>query len=137
MYLHTHTHTHTHTHIHTHAHRLCQMGCYGIGVSRLLQAVIEHGCFQQQERLVWPPAIAPYYVCIAPLKQANVSHLLTCIYTYLHVVLHSAYPVTGTKTALCLPRLSVCPSALITCAKLRPCFTMQVQPRALWNYSLN
>lgn len=51
--------------------KLCQMGCYGIGVSRLLQAVIEHGCSLQQERLVWPPAIAPYYVCVAPLKQAK------------------------------------------------------------------
>ena len=58
------------------------MGCYGIGVSRVLQTVIEYGCthHQQQqqplERVVWPEAIAPYHICIAPLTVAKV-HLNT------------------------------------------------------------
>ena len=51
-----------------------QMGCYGIGVSRILAAAVEYGCAHQSESLVWPRAIAPYTICVTPM--ANVCRLI-------------------------------------------------------------
>ncbi|KXS22290.1 prolyl-tRNA synthetase [Gonapodya prolifera JEL478] len=42
-----------------------QMGCYGVGVSRVLAAVVE-AC-RDDKGIVWPAAVAPYTVCIVPL----------------------------------------------------------------------
>ena len=42
------------------------MGCYGIGVTRTLQAVIEQS--HDQNGIVWPVSVAPYTVCITPLN---------------------------------------------------------------------
>ena len=53
--------------------RLCEMGCYGIGVSRLLAAMIEYGCTFDEERLLWPPFIAPFFVCVVPLSTSQAS----------------------------------------------------------------
>ena len=44
------------------------MGCYGIGVTRTLQAVIEQ-C-NDKDGIIWPLSIAPYQVCITPLGVA-------------------------------------------------------------------
>jgi len=44
------------------------MGCYGIGVTRTLQAVIEQ-C-NDKDGIVWPLSVAPYTVCITPLSVA-------------------------------------------------------------------
>ena len=41
------------------------MGCYGIGVTRTLQAVIEQG--NDKDGVIWPMSVAPYQVCITPL----------------------------------------------------------------------
>lgn len=41
------------------------MGCYGIGISRLVGMIAEH--FADDKGLVWPEAIAPALVYIAPL----------------------------------------------------------------------
>ena len=46
----------------------CVMGCYGIGVTRTLQAIIEQ-C-NDKDGIVWPLAVAPYAVCITPLAVA-------------------------------------------------------------------
>ncbi len=43
----------------------CVMGCYGIGVTRTLQAVIEQS--NDKDGIIWPLAVAPYAVCITPL----------------------------------------------------------------------
>jgi prolyl-tRNA synthetase len=43
----------------------CVMGCYGIGLTRTLQAVIEQ-C-NDKDGIVWPLSVAPYQVCITPL----------------------------------------------------------------------
>ncbi len=45
------------------------MGCYGIGVTRTLQAVIEQ-C-NDKDGIIWPPSVAPYVVCITPLSVAS------------------------------------------------------------------
>ncbi|MGA2750665.1 MAG: proline--tRNA ligase [Verrucomicrobiota bacterium] len=44
------------------------MGCYGIGVTRTLQAVIEQ-C-HDKDGIVWPISIAPFSVCLTPLNVA-------------------------------------------------------------------
>ena len=46
----------------------CVMGCYGIGVTRTLQAIIEQS--NDKDGIVWPLAVAPYQVCITPLAVA-------------------------------------------------------------------
>jgi len=48
--------------------RPCVMGCYGIGVTRTLQAVVEQ-C-NDKDGILWPIAVAPYTVCITPLAVA-------------------------------------------------------------------
>jgi prolyl-tRNA synthetase len=42
------------------------MGCYGIGVTRTLQAVIEQS--NDPNGIIWPISVAPYTVCITPLS---------------------------------------------------------------------
>jgi len=44
------------------------MGCYGIGITRTLQAVIEQ-C-NDKDGIIWPLSVAPYTVCITPLGVA-------------------------------------------------------------------
>lgn len=43
----------------------CVMGCYGIGVTRTMQAVIEQS--NDKDGIIWPKSVAPYTVCITPL----------------------------------------------------------------------
>ena len=50
------------------------MGCYGIGVTRTLQAVIEQ-C-HDKDGIIWPLAVAPYAVCITPLTVAAGSSVM-------------------------------------------------------------
>ena len=45
---------------------LCFMGCYGIGVTRTLQAVIVQG--NDKDGIIWPLSVAPYQICITPLN---------------------------------------------------------------------
>ena len=47
------------------------MGCYGIGVTRTLQAIIEQG--NDKDGVIWPLSVAPYQVCITPLAVATES----------------------------------------------------------------
>ena len=42
--------------------RVMIMGCYGVGVSRTLQAVIEQS--HDKDGIVWPASVAPYQVVI-------------------------------------------------------------------------
>ena len=44
------------------------MGCYGIGITRTLQAVIEQ-C-NDKDGILWPIRVAPYTVCLTPLNVA-------------------------------------------------------------------
>jgi prolyl-tRNA synthetase len=46
--------------------KLCVMGCYGIGVTRTLQAVIEQS--NDKDGIIWPVSVAPFTVCITPLS---------------------------------------------------------------------
>lgn len=46
----------------------CVMGCYGIGVTRTLQAVIEQNF--DKNGISWPISVAPYHICVTPLNVA-------------------------------------------------------------------
>jgi prolyl-tRNA synthetase len=46
----------------------CVMGCYGIGATRTVQAVIEQS--NDKDGIVWPLAVAPFAVCLTPLGVA-------------------------------------------------------------------
>ena len=50
------------------------MGCYGIGVTRTLQAVIEQS--HDENGIIWPVSVAPYSVCITPLNIAPESEVM-------------------------------------------------------------
>ena len=51
------------------------MGCYGIGITRTLQAIIEQS--NDKDGIIWPLAVAPYQVCITPLVVAPDSPAMT------------------------------------------------------------
>ena len=50
------------------------MGCYGIGVTRTMQAVVEQS--NDENGIVWPLSVAPYAVCITPLSVAPESEVM-------------------------------------------------------------
>ena len=47
------------------------MGSYGIGVSRLVGAIIEAKYDEKEEIMKWPMSVAPYEVAIIPLINKN------------------------------------------------------------------
>ena len=49
--------------------RIMEMGCYGIGVTRIVGAAIEQG--HDERGIVFPEAIAPFEVCIVPMAYAK------------------------------------------------------------------
>jgi prolyl-tRNA synthetase len=59
------------------------MGCYGIGVGRLLAAAVEQN--HDEKGIIWPLPIAPYQVCLCPLKieDTNIMEAAEAIYTEL------------------------------------------------------
>jgi len=55
--------------------KTCIMGCYGIGITRTLQAIIEQ-C-NDKDGIIWPLSVAPCQVCITPLAAAPDSQAMT------------------------------------------------------------
>tara|TARA_Y100000591_G_scaffold195351_1_gene169099 strand:- start:71 stop:1405 length:1335 start_codon:yes stop_codon:yes gene_type:complete len=53
-----------------------KMGSYGIGVSRLVGAIIEAKYDDQNEIMKWPISVAPYDISIVPLVNKNDTSLL-------------------------------------------------------------
>ena len=45
------------------------MGCYGIGVDRVLASIIE--CFHDDKGIQWPMSVAPFQVAVVPIKYAG------------------------------------------------------------------
>lgn len=65
------------------------MGCYGIGITRLIAASIE--CLSTEHEIRWPFILAPYKVCIIPPKAGSkeekaVEHLVENIYSQLEIL---------------------------------------------------
>ena len=55
------------------ASQVITMGCYGIGVSRVVAAAIEQN--HDDNGIIWPPAIAPFQVAIAPINMQKSERL--------------------------------------------------------------
>ena len=57
------------------------MGCYGIGVTRVIAAAIEQN--HDEKGIIWPDSIAPYHIAIIPIgmkKSGKVRHAVEKIY---------------------------------------------------------
>ncbi|KAK2908106.1 probable proline--tRNA ligase, mitochondrial isoform X2 [Channa argus] len=48
---------------------IAEMGCYGLGVTRILAAAIE--VMSTEEGIRWPGLLAPYQVCVLPPKKGS------------------------------------------------------------------
>ncbi|MBZ2279592.1 proline--tRNA ligase, partial [Buchnera aphidicola] len=46
------------------------MGCYGIGITRIIAAIIEQN--HDQKGIIWPISIAPFTVAIIPIDYNNI-----------------------------------------------------------------
>ncbi|WWO98891.1 MAG: proline--tRNA ligase [Candidatus Dasytiphilus stammeri] len=67
-------------------YQLISMGCYGIGISRLIAAVIEQ--HHDENGIIWPTALAPFQVAILPInfhKSIHVKSIAEKIYHSLSV----------------------------------------------------
>ncbi len=61
--------------------RIMKMGCYGIGVSRVVAACIEQ--HHDAKGIIWPASIAPFMVVIIPMnyqKSADVKRIANALY---------------------------------------------------------
>jgi prolyl-tRNA synthetase len=56
------------------------MGCYGIGVSRLISAVIEQN--YDKDGIVWPQELSPYKVIVLPLDVTDKEIMATALDVY-------------------------------------------------------
>jgi prolyl-tRNA synthetase len=64
--------------------QVLEMGCYGIGVSRIVAAAIEQG--NDEKGIVWPLPMAPFHATIAPIgyrKNAEVKRVADQLYDQL------------------------------------------------------
>lgn len=65
--------------------QILEMGCYGIGVTRVVAAAIEQN--HDDRGIIWPESIAPFQVCIVPMqmhKSPRVKEVAESIYQQLH-----------------------------------------------------
>ena len=65
-------------------HQNLIMGCYGIGVSRIVAAAIEQN--HDEHGIIWPTSMAPFQVCILPMnmhKSVRVQEVAEKLYTEL------------------------------------------------------
>ncbi len=63
------------------------MGCYGIGVSRVVAAAIEQ--YHDDKGICWPTGLAPFQVAICPMKM-NKSHRVREVVEQLHEAFETA-----------------------------------------------
>lgn len=62
------------------------MGCYGIGVNRILAAAIERDGGHDENGVIWSMSLAPYHVVITPIKftpESDVARVCEDLYTRL------------------------------------------------------
>ncbi len=57
--------------------KVLTMGCYGIGISRIIGAAIEQG--HDDAGIIWPTAIAPFQVVILPMNMAKSTIVATAV----------------------------------------------------------
>ncbi len=54
------------------------MGCYGIGVSRTFQAIIDMPENHDENGIIWPMSVAPYHVIITEVKPGDAEQDAVC-----------------------------------------------------------
>ncbi|WP_133469077.1 proline--tRNA ligase [Paraglaciecola marina] len=65
-------------------HKILTMGCYGIGVSRIVAAAIEQN--HDKYGIIWPDAIAPFKIALIPMnmhKSHRIQETAEALYTQL------------------------------------------------------
>ena len=65
-------------------HKILSMGCYGIGVSRIVAAAIEQN--HDKYGIIWPDAIAPFKIALIPMnmhKSQRIKDIAESLYTQL------------------------------------------------------
>ncbi|MGY8897873.1 MAG: proline--tRNA ligase [Paraglaciecola sp.] len=68
-------------------HQVLNMGCYGIGVSRIVAAAIEQN--HDKYGIIWPDAIAPFKVAIVPMNMHK-SHRIQQVAEQMYAQLKAA-----------------------------------------------
>jgi len=62
--------------------KVCTMGCYGIGINRIIASAIEAG--NDKDGIIWPISIAPFEVIITPVgSEEEINQTAEKIYTEL------------------------------------------------------
>ncbi|KAL2919523.1 hypothetical protein HK105_201170 [Polyrhizophydium stewartii] len=74
------------------------MGCYGIGVSRMIAAIVEAS--HDGRGIIWPRAIAPFEVCIVPLQQPKHADRQARISAQLDALVASLNKVLGKRNVV-------------------------------------
>lgn len=67
-----------------------EMGCYGLGVTRILAAAIE--VISTEEAIRWPGLLAPYQVCVVPPKKGSKEDQAAVLAEELLHMLEGAWP---------------------------------------------
>ncbi|WP_019676972.1 proline--tRNA ligase [Arsukibacterium perlucidum] len=65
-------------------HQIITMGCYGVGVSRIVAAAIEQN--HDEYGIIWPDAIAPFQVALIPMnmhKSVRIAEVTELLYNQL------------------------------------------------------
>ncbi|MGI5309288.1 proline--tRNA ligase [Rheinheimera sp. WS51] len=65
-------------------HQIMTMGCYGVGVSRIIAAAIEQN--HDDNGIIWPDAIAPFQIALIPMnmhKSVRIEEATTALYNQL------------------------------------------------------
>ncbi|KAM6218258.1 putative proline--tRNA ligase, mitochondrial [Rhynchocyon petersi] len=69
---------------------LAEMGCYGLGVTRILAAAIE--VLSTEDCIRWPGLLAPYQVCLVPPKRGSKEEAAAVLMESLHDHIVEAVP---------------------------------------------
>ncbi|AEG02278.1 proline--tRNA ligase [Methylomonas methanica] len=67
------------------------MGCYGIGISRVVAAAIEQG--HDERGIIWPNELAPFQVAICPMNMHKSDRLLETVERIYHELLDAGFDV--------------------------------------------
>jgi prolyl-tRNA synthetase len=113
--------------------RPCQMGSYGVGVSRLVAALIE--AHHDENGIVWPQSVAPFEVGVANLKVGDEATDAAC--AKIHAALESAgvdvlYDDTDERPGAKFAKLDLIglPSQIIVGPKGLAAGTVEIKTRA-------
>lgn len=69
---------------------VAEMGCYGLGVTRILAAAVE--VMSTEEAIRWPGLLAPYQVCVVPPKKGSKTDGVAALAEELLHTLEGAWP---------------------------------------------